>query len=78
MRQINDIKKNKYKNIVIVCHGIFMTLFLTKFFKIPIEKFDLMANPSNCEIWILEKISNGNYKLKEGIKEDITNSIDEI
>jgi broad specificity phosphatase PhoE len=73
-RSIDDIEKYQHQNIVLVCHGLFMRLFIMRFFKMSIEKFDLLANPHNCEIWIIEKNEQGIYELKTELKEDPTYS----
>ena len=73
-RSIDDIEKYQHQNIVLVCHGLFMRLFIMRFFKMSIEKFDLLASPNNCEIWIIEKNSEGIYELKSTLREDPTYS----
>jgi broad specificity phosphatase PhoE len=73
-RSIDDIEKYQHENIVLVCHGLFMRLFIMRFFKMSIEKFDLLANPQNCEIWVIEKNPRGIYEMKSELREDPTYS----
>jgi broad specificity phosphatase PhoE len=73
-RSIDDIEKFQHENIVLVCHGLFMRLFIMRFFKMSIEKFDLLANPNNCDIWVIEKNSQGIYEMKSELIEDPTYS----
>lgn len=63
VREIDHPNKNLPDNIVIVCHGLFMRLFVMRYFKFSIDKFDALANPQNCEIWVMEKNSKGAYEL---------------
>lgn len=68
-----EIKKPDYKpydNIIIVCHGLFMRLFLVYFMKMSIEEFNILANPHHCEYWILQKDNNNNYNLQAELEED--------
>jgi len=71
-RSIDDIEKFQHENIVLVCHGLFMRIFIMRFFKMSIEKFDLLACPNNCEIWVIEKNSQGIYEMKSELREDPT------
>ena len=73
-REISELDYKNWQNFVIVCHGLFMRLFVTRFLKLSIGKFDLMAAPKNCEIWIFERDENGKYKLQNPIKEDANNA----
>jgi broad specificity phosphatase PhoE len=73
-REIDDVNRHPYENVVLVCHGLLMRLFVMRYFKWSVEKFDLMANPTNCEIWILEKNHKHGYDLKSEIREDPTYS----
>jgi len=59
----NSLKMKKYDNIVIVTHGLFMRLFLMRFFKMSIGEFEKMKNPKNTEIVVLVKDDNGKYHL---------------
>ena len=53
------------QNVVVVSHGLFIRLFLMKFFKLTVEEFEKLENPKNGSLIILEKSENGNYLLKK-------------
>ena len=72
-REIKDIDYKKYDNIVIVCHGLCMRLFMMNFLKYTIEQFDLLATPHNCEFWIIEKNERGKYQLISELKNEENN-----
>ena len=72
-REIKDIDYKKYDNIVIVCHGLFMRLFMMNFLKYTIEQIDVLANPNNCEFWIIEKNERGKYQLISELKNEENN-----
>jgi len=57
-------KENFPQNAVIVTHGMSIRLFLMKWFHWTVEEFEMIANPRNCEIIVLEKTSEGKFKLK--------------
>lgn len=42
-------------NVVIVCHGLFLRIFLGRWYKLPLEVFEAMKNPPNCGIVVLER-----------------------
>ena len=46
MRQVERKRKNR---ILIVSHGLTIRCFAMRFFHLPYEVFDRMANPRNCE-----------------------------
>lgn len=74
-REIKDIDYKKVDNIVIVCHGLFMRLFMMNFLKYTIEQFDKLETPHNCEFWIIEKNEKGRYKLISELKEAKENTL---
>ena len=55
-------EKCHYDNIVIVSHGLFIRLFLMRYFKWTVEQFEELENPSNAGVIILEKNSRGKYE----------------
>ncbi|CAF0994871.1 unnamed protein product [Didymodactylos carnosus] len=56
-------------NICIVSHGLFMRLFLMRFFRWSVEKFHTLENFDNCGYCILEKDEKtGSYYLKTELK----------
>jgi len=60
-----DFEKPNYpENTVIITHGMSIRLFLMKWFHWTVEEFEVLKNPANCEIVVLEKDSNNKYTLK--------------
>ncbi|CAF0779484.1 unnamed protein product [Adineta ricciae] len=52
-------------NILIVSHGLFMRLFLMRFYRWPVEKFHTLENFDNCGYCILERDdTDGSFTLK--------------
>ena len=66
--RLETIGKSKMENKVLICHGGFMRLFIMRYFKFSVAKFEAMENPLNCEIWILERNERGSYTLTTDIK----------
>ena len=52
-------------NVVIITHGMFMRLFLQKFYRWTVEKYEQIYNFRNCQFCILEKnlLNNGKYEM---------------
>lgn len=50
-------------NCVLVTHGMAIRLFLMKWFHLTVEQFEVIRNPKNCEIFILEKNLKNKYSL---------------
>ena len=64
-----DFRKDNFsQNAIIVTHGMAIRLFLMKWFHWTVEEFELLANPKNCEIVILEQDLNGKFRLKSDVK----------
>ncbi|MBK9191395.1 MAG: phosphoglycerate mutase family protein [Crocinitomicaceae bacterium] len=64
-----DFRKDDFpQNAVIVTHGMSIRLFLMKWFHWSVEEFELLANPGNCEIILMEKNKDGKYELKTEVK----------
>lgn len=55
MRQVERSNKT---NILIVCHGLTLRCFITRFLHLTVEKFEQMHNPDNCEITTLSHKDN--------------------
>ena len=47
MRQVERSNKN---NVLIVCHGLTLRCFVTRYLHLTVEQFEEMHNPDNCEI----------------------------
>ena len=46
-----DFEKKEYpRNVGIVSHGIFIRVFLMRWFRMTVEEFDLLCNPNNASI----------------------------
>lgn len=62
----NLLPKN---NILIVSHGLFMRLFLMRFYRWPVEKFHTLRNFDNCDYCILERNpEDGSFTLTTELK----------
>ena len=66
-REMDNYDREKKDNYIIVSHGLFMRLMVMRFYKLSIDSFEKMDNPKNCEIWIMERNSEGKYELKTKI-----------
>ncbi|HEX8515155.1 MAG TPA: histidine phosphatase family protein [Bacteroidia bacterium] len=64
-----DFEKEDFPdNAVIITHGMAIRLFLMRWFHWTIEEFEVIANPYNCEIVIMEKNENGKYGLHHRLR----------
>jgi broad specificity phosphatase PhoE len=64
-----DFEKDDYpENVIIVTHGMTIRLFLMRWFHWSVEEFEEVCNPSNCDIFILEKQGNAKYNLLTPLK----------
>ncbi|CAF3360868.1 unnamed protein product [Rotaria sp. Silwood2] len=63
----NSLMSNN--NILIVSHGLFLRLFLMRFYRWPVEKFHTLENFNNGGYCILERNDqDGSFKLKTNLK----------
>jgi broad specificity phosphatase PhoE len=53
---MDNLNRNAASNFLIVSHGLTMRFVLMRYFRWSVEVFDQVWNPSNCEIWCLEKV----------------------
>ncbi|MDX1958226.1 MAG: histidine phosphatase family protein [Leptospiraceae bacterium] len=59
-----DFEKESFpNNVLIVTHGMTLRLFIMKWFHLSVEEFELLSNPKNCELIILEKNELEKYNL---------------
>jgi broad specificity phosphatase PhoE len=59
-----DFQKPDYpENTLIVTHGMTLRLFLMRWFHWSVEEFEVVRNPQNCKIVIMQKDSNDHYNL---------------
>lgn len=42
-------------NVVVVCHGLFLRLFIGRWYKLPLEVFEKLYNPPNCSVVVLNR-----------------------
>jgi broad specificity phosphatase PhoE len=56
------------QNTVIVTHGMAIRLFLMRWYHWTVEEFELLANPSICELFVMEKQNNGKYTINHPIR----------
>ncbi|HPF02242.1 MAG TPA: histidine phosphatase family protein [Bacteroidales bacterium] len=64
-----DFEKEDFPdNVIIVTHGMTIRLFLMRWFHWSVEEFEEIKNPSNCDIFILEKQENEEYTLITALK----------
>lgn len=57
-----DFEKPKFpRNVIIVTHGMTMRLFLMRWFHMPVEQFEVLANPLNCEYYVLTRNLNSHH-----------------
>jgi len=47
---MRQIKRSEKSNVFIVCHGLTLRCFVTRFLHLTVEQFEQMHNPDNCEI----------------------------
>lgn len=63
-----DFEKPNYPaNAVIVSHGMLIRVLLMRWFHMTVEEFEVLRNPKNCAIIILN-LENGKYKLEEPLE----------
>jgi broad specificity phosphatase PhoE len=65
-----DFEKPDYPdNALIVSHGLTIRLFLRRWFKWPVEQFERLRNPFNCQHFLLERQGRGGkYELKTPLR----------
>ena len=56
-------------NAVMITHGMAIRLFLMRWFHFTVEEFEVLANPVNCAIVLMELQENGKYKLVSRLPE---------
>lgn len=61
-------KENFPSNVIIVTHGMTIRVFLMRWFHWTVEKFERVANPRNCEFFVMEKKADNRYELITPLK----------
>ena len=47
---------------MLITHGLLMRIFCMAYFKWTVQEFEQVWNPTNGEIWVLEKEPSGEYE----------------
>lgn len=64
-----DFSKPDYpQNTLIVTHGMTMRLFLMRWFHWSVESFELLRNPNNCQVVVMEQGEHGRYELTTALE----------
>lgn len=50
-----ESNRRRDHNVIIVCHGLFVRLFIGRWYKLPLEVFEKLYNPPNCAVVVLER-----------------------
>jgi broad specificity phosphatase PhoE len=66
-RNMDNYKREKYDTYVIVSHGLFIRLFLMRFFRLTVEQFENFRNLNNCEFISLIKDDDFKYVIEESV-----------
>jgi broad specificity phosphatase PhoE len=65
-----DFGKPDYpQNSVLITHGMAIRLFLMRWFHLPVEEFEKMANPHNCEMIVLTLNPQDRYELSTPLRQ---------
>jgi len=60
-----DFEKHNYpENVLIVSHGMTLRLFLMRWFHWSVEEFEMLHNPKNGQVIIMEKQSDDHFVLQ--------------
>ena len=49
--------------VVVVTHGISLRVFLMRWYKMYVNQFEMLPNPRNCELVVMERGEGGRYSL---------------
>ena len=59
-----DFRKDTFpSNCAFIGHGLTNRLLVTRWLHWTPEQFELIANPKNCELWVLELQPDGHYRM---------------
>jgi broad specificity phosphatase PhoE len=76
-RQMDLASRREAQHYVIIAHGLFVRLFCMRYMGWTVAQFEQVWNPSNCEIWQLDKQSDGRYYLARAYRPQL-NAKDEV
>lgn len=51
------------ENFILVTHGLLIRIFCMCYFRWTVQEFEKVWNPSNCDVWVLEKTPDSRYRL---------------
>lgn len=64
-----DFQKPEFpENAILVTHGMTARVFLMRWFHLTIEEFEVLSNPRNCDVIVLELQKHNKYKLVTKLK----------
>eukprot|EP00639_Heterosigma_akashiwo_P029355 CAMPEP_0194687256 /NCGR_PEP_ID=MMETSP0295-20121207/16097_1 /TAXON_ID=39354 /ORGANISM="Heterosigma akashiwo, Strain CCMP2393" /LENGTH=334 /DNA_ID=CAMNT_0039575451 /DNA_START=195 /DNA_END=1199 /DNA_ORIENTATION=- len=63
-RGMDSVTRERRENVIIISHGLFMRLFLMRFLYWTVKEFESVWNPQNCDIWVLSRQEDGEFKLE--------------
>ena len=49
------------RNAIVVSHGMTMRVFIMRWFHLTVEQFEKLANPLNCEYWVMKRQLLGDH-----------------
>lgn len=67
---------NRSRNYVLITHGISIRVLLARYFRYTIEQFQMLANPKNCEMVVLEHDGAGRLQLEGRYDQIVTEGDD--
>jgi len=56
------------ENCLLVSHGAAMRIFLMRWYRLTIEDYLKLRNPSNCQLIVMEQNESGSYDLVRGLE----------
>jgi broad specificity phosphatase PhoE len=64
-----DFNKKEYpQNALIITHGLTLRLFLMRWLHWTVEEFEILRNPRNCQVVVMQKNTHGRYELMSELK----------
>jgi broad specificity phosphatase PhoE len=64
-----DFNKKEYpQNALIITHGLTLRLFLMRWLHWTVEEFEILRNPRNCQVVVMQKNAKGRYELISELK----------
>jgi broad specificity phosphatase PhoE len=64
-----DFREDTFpSNCAFIGHGLTNRLLVTRWLHWPPEQFEQLANPDNCELWVMELQSKGRYEMTTALR----------